>query len=982
MALSALSNRASLNRPTASPPVGAGRRVLMLGFATLLVLSAASFSAVPAQAKDPGTPGPAKAADLSDKAKFYDSRHDPAPAKVLRGRAAQLSAKPKSGVAALRQELGTQGIVSIDPLTSTARSVSRLDGFLSGPSGRPAASIALDYLRAHQEVFGLDAAGISKLVLRRDYVDIANTHHLSFIQAVGGIPVFGNGIQANVAGDGRLINVVGSPVSALPATAGAPGIAADKARAAANASVEKTTKAATMTVVGGPRRTTRFSNGDQADLAYFMTAGGIRLAWQTLTAPDSRELYTSIVDAESGKVLYRRSLVESDSGLAWDNYPGAAKGGTQKSRNLTAPGWLPNDSPRLAGNVAHVYSDVNDDNAAQATEEITPSGRRQFRFPFTNFNALNPNCSAQFQCSWDPKTPNSWQTNRAQNAVQVFYFLGNYHDHLRDAPIGFTRSAGNFEAVDGDAVQGEIIDGANTANGLPDSNHTDNANMATPPDGQAPRMQMYLFPDPAVADDPFIPSNGGDEADIVYHEYTHGLSNRLVVDALGNSTLGNLQAGAMGEAWSDWYAMDFLNNEGFQADTAAPGDVRIGNYVGRGADLFRTQPMDCPVGTTSPRCPGTPGAGPGGYTYGDFGQIIGQPEVHADGEIWGETLWDLRGALGSKLSESLVTRAMELSPANPSFLDMRNSILEADQVVNKGKANAKIWKVFAARGMGWFAGAVNGDDAAPVEDFSLPPAPGTPKGSLTGTVTDLDAGTPIAGAVVGFGGHASGFPGDYAAVTDAAGHYTVSGILPGTYPDVFARGDGYDLQTATLSIGSRPVAKNWAIRRDWAALGGGGSVTAFNGPDFTSFGCGPNSAIDQSLGNGWGSTTDFVGSTATPKFVTVKLPRAVNLAAIAIDPGNTCGDAGSASTGGYRVETSTNGTTFTVASTGTFTAADRHRLNSVSLAGGTTTGVTFIRFTMLSPQLPGDPATLCPGAFSGCQFLDMSELEVYGTPSP
>ena len=28
--------------------------------------------------------------------------------------------------------------------------------------------------------------------------------------------------------------------------------------------------------------------------------------------------------------------------------------------------------------------------------------------------------------------------------------------------------------------------------------------------------------------------------------------------------------------------------------------------------------------------------------------IAGGPEVHADGEIWGETLWDLRTRLGSK----------------------------------------------------------------------------------------------------------------------------------------------------------------------------------------------------------------------------------------------------------------------------------------------------------------------------------------------
>ena len=38
----------------------------------------------------------------------------------------------------------------------------------------------------------------------------------------------------------------------------------------------------------------------------------------------------------------------------------------------------------------------------------------------------------------------------------------------------------------------------------------------------------------------------------------------------------------------------------------------------------------------------------GGYTYGDFPDVIGQPEVHASGEIWSQTLWDLRTRLGDR----------------------------------------------------------------------------------------------------------------------------------------------------------------------------------------------------------------------------------------------------------------------------------------------------------------------------------------------
>jgi hypothetical protein len=100
---------------------------------------------------------------------------------------------------------------------------------------------------------------------------------------------------------------------------------------------------------------------------------------------------------------------------------------------------------------------------------------------------------------------------------------------------------------------------------------------------------------------------------------------------------------------------------------------------------------------------------------------------------------------------------------------------------------------------------------------------------------------------------------------------------------------------------------------------------------------------------------------------------------LSVDPGNTCGDAGSASTKGYRVETSTDGVSFAVAAEGQFEAVDRGRLNPVPLAAATSAGVTHVRFTMLSPQLPD--GAVCPGNFSGCVFMDMSELAVFGAPA-
>ncbi|WP_433377447.1 M36 family metallopeptidase [Actinoplanes sp. CA-142083] len=932
-----------------------------------VVLLAGLLPATAQAAPDP-TKGVAGATDRQQQRRAdYDSR-DNLTAKAAAQPTAALSralvaAPSATAVQSLRNQLGVQGIVDVDRATGTPRRVAKLDGFLTGPSRKKPTKIALDYIAAHPDVFGLSQADLDSLELRQDYVDVLGTHHLSWLQVVDGVPVFGNGLKAHVAKDGRLIQVDGAPLPSLPSTAGATKVTAVGARAAAVKDVFGTSSAKATKTAG---TTTTFSDNGNAKLVWFQTASGPRLAWQTIVVDEG---YVHVIDAASGEVLYRRNTIANDTADVWTNYPGAPRGGQQKTTDITK--WLPNNAPILSGNVAHVYSDVNDNNVADASEEVGPSGLRKWSYPFVDFNdEVGGLCSAAYPCSWDPETPNSWQVNRKQNAVQLFTFLGTFHDHLRDSPIGFTRAAGNFEARDGDAVQGQAMDGANTANGLPDPDHTDNANMNTPPDGIPPTMQMYLLnPGPES-----IAGNTGDESDVVFHEYTHGLSNRLVVDAAGNSTLSDVQGGAMGEAWSDWYAEDYLVGKGLEKDTATPGDVHIGKYWQAGGTI-RTEGIDCAVGAPATACPGTARAGSGGYTYGDYGKISSRGiEVHADGEIWAQTLWDLRNAVGSKKAESLVTRAMELSPGNPSFLDMRNSILAADLVVNKGKDQKTIWKVFAKRGMGYFAAAIDGDDSQPVEDFSMPPSANTPRGTLTGKVTDQDTGAAVSGLTVAFGGHASGFAGDYRATTAVDGTYRIAGIIPGTYAKVYARGAGYDIVVKTLSINSGTKVENWSVRKDWAASSGGASIVSFTGPDYTPFGCGPGALIDQSQTAGWGSDVAAGGQNAV-----IRLSGAVDVAELVINPSATCGDDVTASTGGYRVETSTNGTTWVVAASGTFPVGTVTP-TPVALTAGTGDGISYVRFTMVTSQ--GQDAGLCPAGqpptVSGCVFLDSTELAVYG----
>lgn len=960
--------------------------ILAAGAVALFVLT----GPVAARGKPATRPGGEIVAQ--NKAAFFDSRQAPAAQSKLDQRAATLAAKPPAATASMTRSLGVEGFVHLDPLTGTVRDLGRTDGFLTGPSNAAASSIALGYVTKNAAALGLTSQGLQALSLRQDYVSIDGTHHLSYVQKISGIPVFDNGLKVNVTKNGRVINVVGSPLANTSVETASPGIAAGEAIAKARLDVGLAPAA---------------TGSDTAATVYFRTLGGTRLAYAT-TIGSGTQTYQSVVDAQSGRVLYRRSLVNYANGLVLDYYPNAPAGGTVHTVDLNQNGWLPQKATTLTGPNVHEYSDINDNNQPDGGEQTHPGS-----YPITTLSPAA--CVPGFPCTWDPAVQNSWKVNQSQSAVQLFYFVNTWHDHLAADPIGFTTAAGNFQGDD--PVLAENLDGANTGTGpdkrLPDGAHIDNANFATPPDGQSGRMQMFLWHQPHFSfpgEDPFIAAMGSDEADIVYHENTHGLSNRLVVDANGNSTLGNGQSGAMGEAWSDWYAMDYLVDQGLQQDTSAAGEVRIGNYVGWGNDLIRTQPIDCPVGSSSPNCPGGLTGHSGGYTYGDLGHIIGQVEVHADGEIWGETLWDLRNALGSEVSEDLVTRAMELSPDNPSMLDERNSILQADEVDFGGSHHDTIWSVFANRGMGYFAGSLSGDDSHPVEDFSLPPAANSPTGDLTGTVTDTDTGLPIQGAVVAFGGHDSGFPGDLVGVTDANGNYTVDDIFFGAYPDVSASAPGYDpvVVPGKLTINQPTTTQDFELRRDWAALTGGGSITDFSGPDFTAFGCGPTGAIDQSQGNGWGSVTNSAGvddGTTSPEHIVVKLPVAVDISEIQVNPSNTCGDPGSSSVRGFTVETSSDGTAFTQVSTGVFYAASRGHLNTITISGPLS-GIQYVRFTFLNPQVPlagfgactdatscgSDPndssgvAAHCgPGkdnGFGGCTFTDMSEIEVFGKPSP
>jgi hypothetical protein len=386
---------------------------------------------------------------------------------------------------------------------------------------------------------------------------------------------------------------------------------------------------------------------------------------------NQQQYQLALIDAQDGSLLGSYSLVDTFTGRVFNVNAQPTANMTTDNRSVVSFDGTPAASPigwvgttrKTIGNNVVAATDLNRNNTV-GNKETQPAA----------------NASNSFDFPFDPLQNAS--LFKAASVANAFFLANDFHD--RTYLLGFTEAAGNFQndnfgkgGVQADAVNVDAQDGGGT----------NNANFATPPDGQKPRMQMFLF---TITGGPT--EDGDFDPTVIYHENTHGLSNRLVG---GGSTvcLRALQSGGMGEGWSDFMAATFLNNP------------VIGAYVtGNSTRGIRNFPMD-----NSP------------FTYNDIknGTLN---EVHNVGELWAATLFDIRKVLGAAVTEQLVVTGMKLTPCNPSMLNARDGILQADANINGGANNCAIFRAFAARQMG--TGASSPSDSsttAIVTSTAVPP---------------------------------------------------------------------------------------------------------------------------------------------------------------------------------------------------------------------------------------------------------------------
>ncbi|MDT7603397.1 MAG: extracellular elastinolytic metalloproteinase, partial [Acidobacteriota bacterium] len=634
------------------------------------------------------------------------------------------------------------------------------------------------FLTENAALYGMTAQQVGQLTKVSDYTNPAgNLSFVEFQQEVNGIPVFQGYVRGILAADGRLVRTTGllapgvraADLTTTPTRSAAESVAsaATTIRVAIDPGslnvIDRAADGLSEIVSQGP-----FTEETKAELVYFPLAPGQLVLAYSMVLWEPVNAYYIIVDANTGELLWRKNISqEQTQSVTYNIYnddsptpssptacsaptpcplpPGITRSNiTVVSENAADNlGWITDTAPaenaRTKGNNVDAGLDIFSPNGIDGSEVFAPSPLptptpnpdghafatlRTFSFPYIPDGAADPTGSN-----------NRTDANYRMGAVtNIFFWSNRYHDRLYD--LGFTEAARNFQndnfgrgGLAADFVRAEAQD----------SSSTNNANFSTPPDGQLPRMQMFIFTTSPVQRD------GDLDQDVNQHELTHGTSTRLHANASGLQTL---EAGGMGEGWSDFYAISLLSS--INGTDTGTGIYAYGGYVTKNYYYgIRRFPyaVRSNVGTNGkPHNPETfADLDPTqiSLTDGAFPPAFNGAanEVHNAGEIWCSSLLEMRARMitrlgfpaGNTRALQVTTDAMKLDPVNPNQLNGRNSLLAADCAGFAGADELDIWDGFRVRGMGFRARFRLGIDGVHnVENFE---GPNLTLGNVTATET-------------------------------------------------------------------------------------------------------------------------------------------------------------------------------------------------------------------------------------------------------
>ncbi len=463
----------------------------------------------------------------------------------------------------------------------------------------------------------------------------------------------------------------------------------------------------------------------KVQLMYLPWGGKLHLVWNVNHyQPDGSHWWNVRVSAITGKELDRNDWVSrcgmgkalGERSISPDAQP-LLPAGSMDYNVYPVPVESPSHGARAvvltpwnAGGMASPYG-WHDTNGAAGAEYTITRGNNVYAkedVAGNNGTGTSPDGGASLDFDFPVNLTQQPSTYQSAAITNLFYWNNMMHDVWY--PYGFNEPAGNFQTNNygrgGTGSDYVIADGQ-------DGSGTNNANFATPPDGSSPRMQMFLWTQTT-------PKRDGDlDAGVICHEYGHGISNRLIGGPSNVDCMNNAEE--MGEGWSDFFALMM---------TIKPGDTRtfsrgIGTYV-MGQPTTGTGIRPSPYNTLF---------SVNNFTYAATNNPS-YSDSHDIGFIWCTMLWEMtwdlidqygfdsdlyNGTGGNNRAMRLVIEGLKLTACSPGFVDGRDAILQADQLLYGGANRNLIWGAFARRGLGYSASQGSSNSVTDqVEAFNLP----------------------------------------------------------------------------------------------------------------------------------------------------------------------------------------------------------------------------------------------------------------------
>ena len=411
------------------------------------------------------------------------------------------------------------------PIAHAAQRDTIVVPFLTGPQKGITDELALGYLQAQRDALGLKQADIANMLLKDDYVTAHNgIRHMYWRQQHNGIEVWNGDLAINVARDGSIINLHNAFVGDLAAKANAiePTIGAADAiiQAATSVGLAMRSPLLLLQSESGPARTAKYAGGAlSADdipvrLMYepSLDRTSVRLAWDLVIREETGENWWSMrVDALTGEVIGKANWVAH----AGHDAKTTSGGSTVQYRVFPFPAEHPDQTIHsIVTDPANVLASPfgwHDTNGVAGNEFSDTRGNNvlaQDDLDANNTGGLSPTGTGAsplvFDFAFDAGAEPEVGTNLNAAIVNLFYWNNIMHDVSYQ--YGFTEQAGNFQTNNygrggsgNDSVRADALDGLNTGS-------NNNANFGTPPDGSAPRMQMFrwLAPVQVVVNTPVV----------------------------------------------------------------------------------------------------------------------------------------------------------------------------------------------------------------------------------------------------------------------------------------------------------------------------------------------------------------------------------------------------------------------------------------------------------------------------------------------